>query len=105
MFSGDMRVLRVTVLDQDDNVIDLTGLSAAVFVIAKRHGAASKVSYTLGSGITVTDAANGIMEVTILAADTEPLGGAYVHELSITDAANRRTTVLFGSITMRVNTP
>ena len=104
MFSGDMRVLRVTVLDQDDVVIDLTGLSAASFVIATRHGASPKVSYTLGAGIVVTDAVNGIMEVTILAVDSEPLRGAYAYELSITDASLRKTTVLFGGATMRVNT-
>lgn len=102
MFSGNTRVLKVSVLDQDEAVVDITGASAE-YIFAKRAGHNAIFSKTVGSGIVVTDAIAGLLEVTILPADTEALAGAYHHELEIQDASGRRTTVLFGTVTVRLN--
>lgn len=102
MFSGNTRVLKVNVLDQDEAVVDLTGATAE-FIFAKRAGHEAIFSKTVGSGIVITDAANGLLEVTLAPADTETLSGAYYHELEVTDAGGRKTTVLFGTATVRRN--
>lgn len=103
MFSGNTRVLKVTVLDQDEAIVDLSG-AAATFVVMRAHGQPAIITKTVGSGIVITDAVNGLLEITLLEADTEPLRGVHRHELEITDASGRKTTVLFGNITIRVNT-
>lgn len=103
MFSGNTKLLRVTVLDQDSVVVDLTGASAT-YVVTTRRGNVPLISKTVGAGITITDAVNGVLEVTLAPADTEPLQGAHSHELKVTDAAGRQTTVLFGSLSILVNT-
>lgn len=103
MFSGNTRVLKVSVLDQDEAVVDITGASAE-YIFAKRAGHSPAIfSKTVGSGIVITDATAGLLEVTIVPADTESLVGAYHHELEIQDASGRRTTVLFGTVNVRLN--
>ena len=102
MFSGNTRVLRVTVLDQDEVVVDITGATAE-FIMAKRPGKSAVVTKTVGSGIVITDATNGLLEITLEPADTETLSGTFHHELEVTDLGGRKTTVLFGTVTVRLN--
>ncbi len=104
MFSGNTRLLEVTVLDQDDAVVDLTGAQAVDYSLAKAAGKAAIFEKTLGTGVTITDAVNGVLQITLLPADTEDLRGTFYQELEVTDAAGRITTVLFGTVTIRVNT-
>lgn len=103
MFSGNTKVIKVVVRDQDDAIVDLSG-ATATFVLMRAPGQSAIISKTVGSGIVITDAVNGLLEITIDPADTEPLRGAHSHELEITDAGGRKSTVLFGTITIMVNT-
>ncbi len=102
MFSGNTKVLKVAVLDQDDVVVDLTGASAD-YAFSERPGTPALFTKSVGSGIVITDDVNGLLEVTINPADTESLSGTFHHELEVTDAAGRKTTVLFGTATVRLN--
>lgn len=103
MFSGNTRILKVTVLDQDDAIVDLSGASAD-FALSKRPGSTALVTKSVGTGITITDAVAGELEVRLDPADTEPLAGGHYYELEVQDASGRRTTVLFGTIQIRKNT-
>ena len=103
MYSGNTRLLKVSVLDQDDAIVDLSGASAT-FVLMKRPGQVAMITKTVGAGITITNAVGGEMEVLLVPADTEPLRGAFAYEVEVTDASGRKTTVLFGTVTIKVNT-
>lgn len=103
MFSGNTRVLKVAVLDQDEVKVDLTG-ATATFVLMPAPGQVATLTKTVGSGIVITDALNGLLEITLLPADTDPLRGTFAHELEVTDAVARKTTVLFGTVNIKVNT-
>jgi len=102
LFSGDTKLINITVLDQDSVVVDLTGASVD-FIIAKYPGHTALITKTIGSGVVLTDAANGIMDVTLLPADTESLQGAYNFQCKVTDLSGRESTVLHGTVTILKN--
>lgn len=102
-FSGDTAVFNMTVMDQDAVAKDITGASVR-FVMARKPGHTPLVDISTGAGITITDAVNGLLTITIPSAATEPLSGAYAYEVELTDVAGRVATVAFGSIAMRRDT-
>lgn len=105
MMSGDDHTLNATIRDaleaENGVVIDLSGLSAAEWVLSKRKNTAELINKTLGSGITVVDAANGRLDVTMVPADTAALKGKYYHECEIVDVSGKTKTVFWG--TGRIN--
>lgn len=65
IYAGETRTLAVTVTDQDGAALDLTG--ADITYIANLP---TPITKTVGSGITVTDAAGGEFEIAFTQADT-----------------------------------
>lgn len=107
MHSGDNRLLVVTVKDENDVLIDITA-AAFTWALSKADPnnppipapkGAAVVTKTVGSGITITDGPNGVLEVQILPADTETIDGAYYHELQMT-LGGAVSTVAFGNVTI-----
>lgn len=95
--AGDDKRLEITVRDEDDAVVDLTGIESAKWSLAKTATATPHVTHSLTDGnITVVDAAAGLIYVAIDAADTEGLRGYYYHEAEITDAAGKVGTIVYG---------
>ena len=60
---------------------------------------AATLSKSIGSGITVTDAVNGIFQVELTPADTLAKKGSYYHEAQVTDGSSDIATVFFGILT------
>jgi hypothetical protein len=98
MFSGDTKVLQITVTDEAGAAIDLTGVDL-VWVLAKKVTAAPLVTKEIGTGITITDAAAGKFEVAIAPADTENIKGDYYHECQM-DAGGAISTIMTGKVTI-----
>jgi hypothetical protein len=99
--SGDDMVIEVTVTDRNTGAgVDLTGASAR-FAIAMRGSLKTVCTKATGSGINVTDPEDGILEVELVAADTESLAGTYDYELQVVDASGNRSTPLYGTIAIR----
>lgn len=96
MHSGDDKLITITVLDQDDVAVPLTGASISM-VIAQRAGSAPIVT----KAGTITDDLNGIFEVQLDAADTDSLAGVYHWEAQVTDVNTRKATVAYGSIEIK----
>ncbi len=96
MFSGDSKLLNVTVLDQDGTVVDLTGASASM-----------TISETSKSAALVTKAGSidvplqGQLSFDLAPADTDDLAGVYYYEMQVTDVSGRKSTVAFGYVTIR----
>lgn len=101
MMAGDDKRLEVTVLDEDDVAVDLTGATAIRWKLARSVRSTALVSYSLGGNIAVIDAAAGRFNVTIDGADTESLKGLHYHEADIVDASGKTGTVIYGTVTIR----
>lgn len=76
MTRGDTRIWKIAVTDPDTGaVVDLTGRTLAF--MAKRQPAdadgAATISKAIGAGIVVTNAAQGLAELTLLPQDTNTL--------------------------------
>ncbi len=102
MFSGDSRTIRFTVTEADGSTpVDLAGCSAKWRASRKLSGgfsATPAISKAIGTGITVTDADAGELQVALAPADTAGLSGRYYHELEITDGLGNVSTVATGTL-------
>ena len=103
-FSGNDLVFTVTIKDENNVIVDLTGLVAATYFVARKPTSSSIVlTKTLGSGITVADAVNGVIQIVITNTDTTSLEGDFYHELKIENSSNQIYTVFFGQFPIRHN--
>lgn len=100
MFSGDDFKINVTVRDKDGVVVNLTGVIAVVWALSKAPGKTALVTKGLGTGVVVTDAVNGVLQVTIDTVDTEDYSGQFYHEIQILDSLGKKATVLRGYATL-----
>lgn len=80
---GVTTTIAVVARADDGDRLDLTSATIA-WKLARHADAAAKISYAVGSGITVTNAAQGEFTITIAAADLDSLEGYYVHQCKIT---------------------
>ncbi len=110
MFSGDSKILRYTVKDGSGAVIDITGAAFrwGLFKLDTDESTPTAKNSTVltppgektvGSGIVITDAANGVLEVTLDPADTAPLKGSFYHEIEM--ILTETSTVAFGQIDIK----
>ena len=103
MYSGDDKTIIVTINNNDNQAVNLSGLLAAQFV-AKKYAKSSTVDITktLGGGITITDASNGKISIVLDSADTASLDpGEYYTETRIQDSSSRTGTVSVGIMTLK----
>ncbi len=106
MRSGDFMPIEVTVKDELDAVVDITGHTIKWGLYDGPVIGSELFVYTIGSGIVVVDAANGRFDVQIAKTDTIALAGRYHHEAELTDTATNPKTVMVGTVTIikdRVN--
>lgn len=97
--SGDTIRITVPVTDDQDSPKSLVGCSARYLVASTLAGPAL-ITKTVGNGITIADAAGGVLVIVLAPADTDELAGVYVHELEITDSAGDKATVFDGRLTL-----
>jgi hypothetical protein len=92
-------VIPVTVKDSSGVVVDLTGYTANFYLVNYYNEDVSSaiVTKSVGSGITVTDAVAGELEVALSKTDTDRLGVFYL-QLDVLDSASNKSTVLQKSV-------
>ncbi len=119
LYQKNSRLLRVTVTDQETGApIDLTGYTIAWVLMSSLKGAPPTVKVpggesmmapnlaevlrkaSGGGGITITDAENGVFELTLSVADTENLVGQMYYEAYL-EKDGGRSTVVTGVITFK----
>lgn len=102
VYQGDTLLIDMTVRDNAGAPKSLVGATIKYAVGYKPGiGQPSIFQKTVGSGIAITDAANGAFTITVAAADTQALkGAAYYHECEVTDAAGVKHTVMTGTLTV-----
>ena len=109
-FSGETVSLVITVLDDDDVAVSMTGATIK-FAIARKIGGTAVISTeaspkTATSAISANSASpsvNNIVTVTISAANTEALVGLYEFECKATDAGGNEAVIAYGSINFKKN--
>ncbi len=101
MWQGEDKILEVTVKDESDVVVNLTGATIKWVLAPTVDGTVSITKETGGSGIVITDATNGVFQVTINAADTASLEGTFYHEAEVTSSASKVSKVLIGKVIIR----
>ena len=98
-FIGNDLVLRFTVEDADGAAVNISGWTFA-FALASSYSAAAAVSKDSDDGITINDAAAGIVDVAVLDTDTDELDvGTYVADLKRADAG-QEATLAYGRLKM-----
>lgn len=96
---GDTARFDVTVKDSAGVVVDLTGVAAIAWQLARSAFSTADLTKSIGSGVTVTDAVNGIFQVEMDPADSTDFLGDFFHEAEITDGSGDIATVFCGTIT------
>jgi hypothetical protein len=100
VWSGDDKVITVTVYDNDDVVVDITS-ATITYQLSQNVKSAAIISKTVGSGITLTDPTSGVFTITFDPADTASLSGRYYHECEITDTSGDVSTGFVGYATIK----
>ena len=95
LYQGDSKTLSVTVKDATGAVVVITGASIK-WQASKSKGKTSDISKTTSSGISITNGAGGVFQVTIAASDTESLVGEFYHEAEVIFSDSTVSTVLVG---------
>lgn len=111
MFAGNKRVQRFTITDDDtagSPPKDLTGLDIKYALSRFDDEGNFLVGPVLtkdvaGGGIIVTDAVNGVLEVTFLKVDTQALAGDFYFELEAFDGTLESTVLATGTLTIIKN--
>ena len=103
-YSGDTLSVTVTVKDDTNTAIDLTGATAewrvCELLASGAHGTA-EITLTTAAGVMLSDPTNGQLTLSIAASETDDLDGVYVHELQITDSSGAVSTVSTGRLTVK----
>lgn len=103
MIRGDTLTMQIRVSDEDDSYLNLT--SAAIIFMAKENitddDLDAKIAKSVGSGITIDEATNGLFTVVLSPSDTEDLdAGNYYYDIEVTDASSNVYTVMIGLLTL-----
>ena len=109
MHSGDNRVLQVTVRDDADVPVDITGATfkwqlskldaSGAIPLPKSETPILQKDNGGAGGVAIISAGLGRADVTLLPADTAALRGSYYHELQMV-LGGLTSTVLFGTVTI-----
>lgn len=98
-YAGNSKDLRVTIKDDNEIVVDLTGAELTYALFTDEHKVIFRKSSIIGpSEIDVPTPANGVCIVHILANDTILLKDIYRHQLSMVDASGNSSTVMVGKV-------
>ncbi len=100
LYAGDDRDIIVTIYDDDGSPLNLSSLNAAQWVLKRNSRGDSEelLSKTLGSGMAITSASEGILTVTLDHDDTQGVApSTYYHEIRIKNSGLRTGTVLTGT--------
>ena len=105
--AGDDRIFTLTVKDQNNDIVDITG-DTIIFTVKKytylEDTDAVIQLTTTGGGIVITDGTNGIAQLTLTPTETDPDVNTdlelttYYYDIQVTHN-NRKYTVIKGKIT------
>jgi hypothetical protein len=103
MMPGDSKTITIDVVDTDGNAIPTLAdsVAAITWMLKKYFSGPAAVTKTMAAG-DITISGSQII-VTLAPADTEDLGGTYVHECDVTDLLGNVSTILIGEFKLPVS--
>ena len=102
IFAGDSHTLAFSVVDAAGTAIDLTGATIK-WKMARSGVIPAEIIKSIGSGITVTNAAGGQFTVDLTTTDTAPLLGLYYFQALVIDSAGNQSVIAHGDLTLNLN--
>jgi hypothetical protein len=103
MTAGDDKILQLTITESGSPA-NLTGCTIR-WVMARGYGWPPVLEKSTGAGITITNAAGGVFQVSLAAADTLDIRiQPHVWEAEIIDTQGKTATTARGRINFRPNT-
>lgn len=107
---GDDRLLTLTVKDEAGVVVDINGatmtwiitaIDVALAITQPKKGSTPIETKTVGNGITLTDALNGVLTITLDSADTtgQVAPTTFYHELQMV-LGGFTTTLMYGKLSL-----
>lgn len=88
-FAGEDKALRFTVVDEAEAIVNITGWNFKWSLLMGSIRGTEVASKTSGAGISIINAAGGVVQVVVAAADTHDLEPrTHYHVLSRTDSGN-----------------
>jgi hypothetical protein len=94
---GESFNLQLQYVDPDEHPIDISGINIVIEVRDKPGGKILSARLTIGDGITITDATNGIFDITFSPARTKNFNyPKAVYEVLGTDQGNENILFLRG---------
>lgn len=99
MYSGEYKKIQDKIVDADSGNIplDLTDFTAKFIVHNKGNVVIEK---TLGDGIEITDAEQGLLEITLFPNDTKDLSGNFSFEVKLDNNVDQGSIVTLGRISI-----
>ena len=107
MYRGDSAAWDFTITEPAGTAVDLTNAASIRFTVKERTtdaDVAAIAAYTVGTGVTVTDATGGMVRVQMDPSDTSALTGLpkrYLWDLQLTDDSTNVYTVAAGTLEVR----
>jgi hypothetical protein len=101
MHQGDTKFLHIAVKDPAGVAVSLVGAKSIKWWVAKKVTSTTRLlEKASSSGITVTNAAGGLLTISIAPDDTKLVSGDYYHELEVVDATDHVATILRGTMSI-----
>ncbi len=101
LYSKNPYTLEYTVTSNGSAYV-ITGL-AIDFYLATDNDSGMFIHKTVGSGITITNGAGGIFQVSIAAADLQGMQGNFFHEARVTPGGGSATTIATGRLVLHLS--
>ena|SRR5205814_1643415 len=93
-YVGEDKTLNIAVVDVAGAAVNITGWTLEWVLRLRPSNPTKLISKTIGSGITVTNAAGGLLTIQVARADSVNLhAGRYYHGLARTNSASYDITV------------
>lgn len=102
IYQGEDRYIEVIVYEDDDNTKKKNIQGATISWICKKKvdSTIAILSKTVDSGITITDATNGVFMISLSATETKDLYQRYYHEAKIV-LNNKNNILLTGNMIVK----
>lgn len=99
MYSGESRIIKLSIVDQDNGGIPLDLTNYNLTFLAHLNGV-TKILKTESNGITILNPQTGQLEIRLSSADTRELSGTLLFEVKVTDINNEEVIVTLGRMTI-----
>jgi len=99
IYSGDSKNLLVTVTDENNNPVNITGAQSIVWALISSDKVILRKTLSAGE-ITIINGPGGIFRISIAVADTTKLAGKYQHECRLVTADGASGIIFTGTLTV-----